>query len=360
MSSGWKMSPKVLTLATAVLVVLLALWLVVIPAGGSEVRLIDVAAGTSVHRIGHDLKEIGVIRSERCFLALARLIHLRIRAGEYGFKRANLIQVLRTLSVGRVYLHRILVREGDSIAQIAVVLGREKLADPARFRRATANQRLLSTLGVPAETAEGYLFPDTYLIPRRMGEEKIVALMVRRFFDKLPRDLAERAEKRGMSLNRAVTFASIVEREARAPEERALISAVFHNRLKRGMPLQADPTVLYALGRWDEKLAIKDLLIEHPYNTYRRPGLPPGPICSPGLACLAAAVEPAQADYLYFVTRKDGSGRHEFSKTLKAHENAIKRSKERAKVAKASLAKESAATPAVNETRRSPAASEAR
>jgi len=346
-ASEARRSPKpltVLALAAVGVLVLSVLWFFVIPTGSSQVRLVDIATGTPVIRIAHDLKEAGIIRSETCFMALARLTHLSVKAGEYGFKRVNLIRVLRTLSLGRVHLHRILVREGDSIARIAVLLGSEHLADPARFRRATVNKRILLNLGVPADSAEGYLFPDTYLIPRNMGEERILALMVRRFFEKLPRNLAARAEKRGMSLHRAVTFASIVEREARVPAERVLISAVFHNRLRRGMPLQADPTVLYALGRWDEKLAIKDLLIDHPYNTYRRKGLPPGPICSPGLACLIAAVEPAQADYLYFVTRKDGSGRHEFSKTLKAHENAIKKSKERVRVGK-TAAKEAAVTP---------------
>jgi UPF0755 protein len=316
--------------------------------------LVDIASGTPVRRIARDLKRVGIIRSETCFMVLARLTSPTVMAGEYGFGRANLIQVLRILSLGRVHLHRVLVREGDSIVGIADLLGREGLAKPARFRRMTVNARLLRDLGVPAESAEGYLFPDTYMLPRGMSEEKIVELMVHRFFEKLPRDLVARAEKRGMNLNSAVTFASIVEKEARVPAERVLISAVFHNRLRRGMPLQADPTVLYGLGRWDEKLAIKDLLIDHPYNTYRRRGLPPGPICSPGLACLGAAVEPAQADCLYFVTRKDGSGRHEFSKTLKAHEIAIKKSKERAKVGKA-VAMEDAATP--DSGRRTPAKS---
>jgi UPF0755 protein len=128
-----------------------------------------------------------------------------------------------------------------------------------------------------------------------------------------------------------VTFASVVEKEAQVPAERAIIAGVFSNRLKAGMPLQADPTVLYALHRWDEKLTLKDLKADSLYNTYRHRGLPPGPICSPGLACLEAAAEPAKIRYLYFVTRKDGSGRHEFSSTLAEHERAVRRSKELAR-----------------------------
>ncbi|MEK7765228.1 MAG: endolytic transglycosylase MltG, partial [bacterium] len=227
-------------------------------------------------------------------MALAKLTRRPLRAGEYGFQRASLWTVLRDIQSGRVYLHRVLVPEGDSIEQVGATLARERLGDPARFRAAAADARLLRGLGVPVASAEGYLFPDTYLLPKTMREDQIVAFMVRRFFDRVPRALVARAAERGRKLHALVPFASIVEKEARVAEERPVIAGVFARRLAKGMPLQADPTVLYGLHRWDRKLSLADLKSDTPYNTYRRTGLPPGPICSPGLASLRAAADPAE------------------------------------------------------------------
>ncbi len=319
--------PWMVATAAAALVVFHAAWCVLVPAGSDDLTLVDVVPGTPISRIAKQLRDAGVIRSALYFHVLARLARKPLKAGEYGFGRTRLVNVLRALQEGRVYLHRFLVREGDSLAQIAVALERDGLADPDQFMRVAAAAPLLSELGVPAAHAEGYLFPDTYYLPKHMPPAEIVAVMVRRFFEKVPEELIDRGERRGLSLRRLVTFASIVEKEARVPEERPIIAAVFHNRLKREMLLQADPTVLYALRRWNWKLSYKDLQINHPYNTYRRHGLPPGPICSPGLACLEASVEPAKVTYLYFVTRKDGTNRHAFSKTFAAHERAVRKSR---------------------------------
>jgi UPF0755 protein len=230
--------------------------------------------------------------------------------------------VLHAIQAGRIYLHRVLVTEGLSMEQVAPLLAARRLADPARFRKACMDRSLLARAGIDAPRAEGYLFPDTYLIPRGMGEERIVSMMLRRHVERVPKDLYSRAARQGLSRRQVVVLASIVEKEARVADERPVISAVFHNRLKKGMLLQADPTVLYALKRWDSRLSHDDLKVESPYNTYRYRGLPPGPICSPGLASIRAAAEPADVPWLYFVTRKDGTFRHDFSRTLVAHEKA--------------------------------------
>jgi UPF0755 protein len=313
-------------LGAAAAVLAHAAWCVAVPVGG-PLRLVEVAPGTPVRGVARQLARAGVIRSAGWFVALARVTGRPLRAGEYGFERAAMWRVLRTLQGGRVYLHRVLVKEGDALRQIAEALDRARLADAARFRSAASDPGPLRALGVPRGFAEGFLFPDTYFLPRGMAESDIVALMVRRFFERVPRALIERAGERGLDLHRLVTLASIVEKEARAHEEREVIAGVFHRRLKLGMPLQADPTVLYGLHRWDRHLTRADLRMDSPYNTYRRAGLPPGPICSPGLACLKAAAEPADVPYLYFVTRKDGSGRHRFSRSLREHEAADRASR---------------------------------
>ena len=301
------------------------------PAGHAEVVLVDLAPGTPAARIAAQLHDAGLVRSPLYFRLLARLTRQPLKAGEYGFRRASLWTVLRAIQDGRVYLHKILVKEGDAADQVADALAREGLADPVRFRRAVGDAAALAALGLHERSAEGYLFPDTYLMPKSFTEPQIVAFMVRRYQARLPGDLAERIRAGDLDQHKLVTLASIVEKEARVPEERPVIAGVYANRLRRNMLLQADPTVLYALHRWDWKLSRKDLLTESPYNTYRHKGLPPGPICSPGAACLAAAADPAKVTYLYFVTRKDGTNRHQFSNTLEEHDRAIKASKERVK-----------------------------
>lgn len=315
----------------AVLAALLWLaWCLAIPAGGAEVVLVDVAPGTPVRGIAANLRRAGVIRSAMLFHVVARVRGQPLQAGEYGFGRVRLLSALRMLEEGRVHLHGFLVPEGESRYQIAAALAARGLAGEEDFLRETSNRALLSSLGVEAATAEGYLFPDTYRLSRGLEARRIVELMVARFHERVPRDLVSRAAARGLSRNQLLTLASIVEKEARVAGERSVIAAVFHNRLRRGMLLQADPTVLYGLRRWDSRLSRQDLQSDSPYNTYRRKGLPPGPICNPGLACLQAAVAPAKVPYLYFVTRKDGSGRHEFSRTLEEHLRAVRESKRRA------------------------------
>jgi UPF0755 protein len=182
---------------------------------------------------------------------------------------------------------------------------------------------VLRTLGVDAPSLEGYLFPDTYYFVRGLTSEEMLTRMVQRLRAKLTPEREARARSRGVSVHQLLTLAAIVEREAIAPEERTTIAAVFWNRLRRDMPLQADPTVQYAVGKERRALTRADLQIDHPFNTYRRPGLPPGPIASPGLASIDAVLEPATVPYLYFVAMDDR--RHQFSITLEEHNAAVAR-----------------------------------
>src|SRR6185503_11933233 len=253
-----------LGLLTLLLLFLHGVWCVFIPAGGREVALVELAPGTSAARIAATLHGAGLLRSPLYFRALARLTRRPLQAGEYGFRRASLWTVLRAIQSGKVYLHRVLVKEGDAVDQVAEALAHERLAEPARFRRACADAAALAALGLKEKSAEGFLFPDTYLIPKSFTEPQIVAFMVRRFQDRLPPEIATAVRKGTLDLHRLVTLASIVEKEARVPEERRVIAGVYSNRLRRGMLLQADPTVLYALHRWDWKLSLQDLKTESP------------------------------------------------------------------------------------------------
>jgi UPF0755 protein len=185
---------------------------------------------------------------------------------------------------------------------------------------------VLGELDPEAKTLEGYLFPDTYALPRKAGAEGTVAAMVARFQSAFGMDLRAEAAARKLSLREVVTLASLIEKETGAPSERPLVSAVYHNRLKLGMPLQCDPTVIYALmqaRRWHGNLTRQDLLVNSRYNTYRFAGLPPGPIASPGLESLRAAIRPADVPYLYFVSRNDGT--HVFAATLAEHNTNVQR-----------------------------------
>jgi UPF0755 protein len=192
------------------------------------------------------------------------------------------------------------------------------------FEQAFEDVSILEGLDDEASNLEGYLYPDTYFLPRSISESGILRAMVRRFRTAFGEAEQKRARALGLSVRQAVTLASMVERETHLPEERGLVSAVFHNRLQKGMLLQCDPTVIYALvlqGKYDGRLTRKGLRVKSPYNTYLHAGLPPGPIANPGNDALQAALHPAQSDYLYFVAT--GEGNHQFSRTLAEHRRAV-------------------------------------
>jgi len=320
---------RAVLLAAAALLGLWFLWCLVLPAGFTRLTMVEVPAGASVREISEMLAKAGVVRSGLVFHVLARLSGRPLKAGEYGFKRATPWGVLRALRGGKVFLHRVLVREGDAVDQVAAAVAAEKLAGADEIRRAAVDERALEKLGVRASSMEGYCFPDTYLFPKGMTAAQMVARMVERFREKVPDELATEALKQGLTRRQWLTLASIVEKEAKVPEERPIIAGVYLNRLRKGMKLEADPTVVFALKHWDSPISLYDLKRDHPYNTYKCHGLPPGPICNPGLASLEAAARPAKVPWLFFTARKDGTGRHEFTRTLKEHERATHESKQR-------------------------------
>ena len=304
-------------------------WYLVLPAGSSTAVIVEIPSGATVRDIASTMKQAGLLRSMTWFRVLARITGRPLKAGEYGFRRVTPWGLLRAMQDGRVFLHKVLVREGDAVDQIAQALASEKLVEPGKFLSACTDRKVLERLGVSARSAEGYCFPDTYLFPRGMKAEQMLARMVERFGEVVPDSLAGEARTRGLSRSQWLVLASIVEKEARVAEERPVIAGVYLNRLNKGMRLEADPTVVYALKHWDSPISIHDLKTDHPYNTYKHRGLPPGPICNPGLSSLEAAARPARVPWLFFVTRKDGTMRHEFTRTLADHERAIKDSRRR-------------------------------
>ncbi|MBX6378708.1 MAG: endolytic transglycosylase MltG [Clostridia bacterium] len=297
--------------------------------GRREPVIVAVPAGATALEVGRLLEQRGVIRSALAFAAVARFRGLdgSLKAGHYALSPSLTIPaLLDELVNGRVLAKRITVPEGYGVQQVVELLAglgfpRSEVLAAVADRRPVASW--LPPEGAVRYPVEGYLFPDTYLLPYDVSAQQAVALMVERFRVVAgERDLERRAAAVGLTLHQLVTLASIVEREARFDGERPLIAAVYRNRLRAGMRLDADPTVLYALGRTGGRLYRSDLLVDSPYNTYLHQGLPPGPIASPGLASLEAVLSPADVPYLYFVAGPDG--RHVFARTLAEHNRNVR------------------------------------
>jgi len=306
----------------------LGAWQALVPTSAlrERARRVDIPANEGVLDIGYRLEGAGVIRSPMTFAVLAELrgTARHLRAGEYEIPQdAATLHILQLIESGKVLQHAVLLPEGGSVLELAHTLDHEGLAPTADIIRLAHDRSFLRTLGIDAPSIEGYLFPDTYLLVRGLTPGEILARMVHRLRTKITPRMLDEARARGLDLNGLLALASIIEREAVVREERPLISAVFWNRLRLDMPLQADPTVQYAVGKDRQPLSRADLLTDDPYNTYRRPGLPPGPIASPGLAAIEAALHPADVKYLYFVSMDDR--RHFFSSTIKEHNAAVAR-----------------------------------
>lgn len=288
--------------------------------------IVEIPAHDGLLEIASRLHRAGAIRSRAGFVILAwgRGVARHLKAGEYELDRgASTIDVMGQLESGRVKQHAVLQPEGATVSELARTLEGEGLAPSAAIRRLAADPTFLSTLGIEAPSLEGYLFPDTYQFVRGMTPEEILTRMVQRLRAKTGAEITTRAAARGLTVHQLLTLASIIEREAVERDEMRTISAVFWNRLKLKMPLQADPTVQYATGKERRALTRADLRIDHPYNTYRNAGLPPGPIASPGLAAIEAALDPAPVKYIYFVAMDDTH--HHFSATIAEHNAAVAR-----------------------------------
>jgi UPF0755 protein len=286
-------------------------------------QFVEVASGQGSMAIGRRLVETGVVRDELTFrVALWKSGRAReLKAGEYRFDQPlTAVEVIDRLAKGDVYKRLLTFAEGLTIAEMAAVFEERGFGTAQEFSKAASDASLIRELDPAAADLEGYLFPETYALVRNTPATDVVKQMVSLFKQMFAADLRAAAAAAGLSVRDAVTLASLVEKETAQAAERPLVAAVYRNRLAQHMPMQADPTVIYALqkaGRYHGNLRRDDLQFDSRYNTYRYAGLPPGPIASPGLASLQAAVRPADVKHLYFVSRNDGT--HVFADSLAEH-----------------------------------------
>jgi UPF0755 protein len=286
-------------------------------------QFVEIPQGAGPAAIGRRLADAGIVRDELSFrIALWRSGQARrLQAGEYRFDRPmNARQVIEKIARGDVFLRPITFPEGLTIRQMSAVFERSGFGTADEFLRAASDPSSIRDIDPAAPDLEGYLFPNTYALPRSATAEQLVRRMVAAFRATLTPELVQQADARGLGVRELVTLASLVEKETAKPEERTIVAGVYTNRLRIGMGLQCDPTVIYALERagiYDGNLTRVNLRFDSPYNTYRYAGLPPGPIAAPGRAALEAAANPADVPYLYFVSMNDGS--HIFSTTYAEH-----------------------------------------
>ncbi len=300
------------------------------PYGGPEEKVVVIPPGASARAVVRALARAGALSEEARAWRYFRFVkrdHRPFRTGEYAFSGPlTPDQVFERVYEGQVRLHRFTVPEGLRMDEIAEIVGRSGLARAEDFLAAARDPALARALGLPYDNLEGFLFPDTYAFARGVSARTIAEAMVQHFQEEYAAADAQRKPGVTFTLGEAVTFASIVEKETVREDERPRISCVFHNRLRLGMRLQTDPTVMYATllrtGHWSKNITRADLVAPHPYNTYTTAGLPPGPIANPGAAALRAALAPSECHDLYFVSRNDGS--HVFCPDLACHNAAVR------------------------------------
>lgn len=276
-------------------------------------KIINIPSGSNAKEIVHILEKNEIIRKNNyLFIILIKLSKLedKLKFGEYNLSPSlSMLQILNKLARGEIVVYKITIPEGYTSIQIAELLDKKEIVEKESF---------LKLVKYGENSWEGYLFPDTYEVPKKYGEENMFKLMLSNFGQvAVDNKLINKAEQTGFTMDEIITLASIIEKEAKFAEEKRQISSVFHNRLKIGMKLQSCATIQYILGKPKEILEESDLEIESPYNTYLYKGLPPGPICNPGIDSIIAALEPANEDYLFFVL--GDNGRHIFSKTYEEH-----------------------------------------
>lgn len=305
---------------------------------------VKIPEGASYRQAINILSENNLIRDSKLFLLIGKVygIDRRTRAGYYAFwGNMSPWQVFKKLADGKIIENEITIVEGDSIFEIGPELESNNIMSEETFSAFATDTSFLASLEIDAPSIEGYLFPQTYKFPKGARPESVLRLMVNKLRKEFNEEMKKRAEELGMSKNEVLTLASIIEREAVIDSERPLISAVFHNRLKKGMRLQADPTAIYGVRSFRYGVTRNDLRNRTDFNTYIIRGLPPGPIASPGIKSIEAALYPADVQYLFFVSRRDGT--HYFSRTYSEHNAAIRRIREmqEAKLQQNSAGKES-------------------
>lgn len=294
---------------------------------GGEIE-IEIPEGASFSQAVQLLYGARIVHDKNLLPVLARVTgsDKRIRAGYYRFLGLqSSFSIFQQMRGGHIVEYEVTVIEGDSLTEIGEKLAARGLVTPERFSTLTTDREFLNSLNIAAPSIEGYLFPQTYKIPKGKAPESILKLMVGTLRVQFNGELRGKAVQMGWSENEVLTLASIIEREAQTDGERPLISGVYHNRIRAGMPLQADPTAVYGVKSYRERITPRDIRKHTEYNTYVIRGLPPGPIASPGIKSITAALYPADVGYLYFVSKGDGT--HYFSMTLSEHAAAIQRVK---------------------------------
>lgn len=297
------------------------------PSEISLTKVILIKKGTNLKKVSAILEQEGVIRNRHFFVLMATVLRKKadLKAGEYEFHTRMLPpEVLDTLVKGQVKRHLVTIPEGYTLSQIAQRLEELSIVDQKSFLQKASTPALISSLGlsdIAGSTIEGFLFPDTYHLIKEMNPEEVIQMMIQKFKKVFGPGLVTRASQLGISQREAVILASIIEKETPLSEEKPLISAVFHNRLKKKIALQSDPTVIYGLKNFNGNLTKEHLLKPTPYNTYLFAGFPPTPICNPGKDSILAALYPAPVPYLYFVSKNDGS--HYFSSEIEEHQRAV-------------------------------------
>jgi len=290
----------------------------------SKAVLVDIEPGQSAWKISRTLQERGVISHAPTFMVIAAITGKarRLQAGSYVFEGNHYpLDIMNILFRGKTQRYRITIPEGYSVYQIGTAVEKTGLVSRDSFIKSAIDPASASFFNIGAYSMEGFLYPDTYFLVPHTTPLEIMAKMVDRFNKIYTPEMEQRAKKLHLSKLEVITLASIIEKEAVVEADKPLISSVFHNRLRKGMRLQSDPTAIYGIDGFSGKIGPDDLLRESPYNIYRRQGLPPGPICNPDVDSIRAALWPARTDYLYFVAR--GNGTHAFSRSLQEHNQSI-------------------------------------
>jgi UPF0755 protein len=311
------------SLAILIMVLYMIRYLSPVDANAKPVQL-KIVRGMSSQTIANQLAHKKLIHNPWAFLLAAHLngVTHRLQVGSYRLSGSMSIpQIIDHLKTGKVITHQFVVPEGLTVVQTGKLWEKAGFGTAAAFNQAACDPKWQLNYNIEGKPLEGYLFPNTYQFSDGATPQVIIQIMLDEFERRWTAEFTEEAKVLGFSKHEIITLASIIEAEARVPDERPLVSAVFHNRLRRGWKLQADPTALYGLGNPDRPPRAADLRVDSPYNTYLYKGLPPGPICNPGMASILAALRPDSVDHMYFVAT--GDGRHHFSKTLREHQNMI-------------------------------------
>jgi UPF0755 protein len=297
------------------------------PASAEPVKqVIIVKPGQKFKSLSQILNKKRVINHPAKFRLYSRIkgYDKNIKAGEYVLSSTMTPKIiLKIFVMGKVRLHRFTIPEGYNLRQVAEVVSQAGFGTQANFLKAATNADLVHSKGIDAQTFEGYLFPDTYYFTKDATPEKIISSMVKRFWSVFKPEWKNRAKTLGFTIHQVLTLASIIEKESGAAVEQPIISSVFHNRLKRRIRLQSDPTVIYGIEDFNGNLTRRNLTQKTPYNTYKIKGLPPGPIANAGIKAIKAALYPAETRFLYFVSKKNNT--HQFSTNIKDHNRAVRK-----------------------------------